>query len=99
MVARYRQHGEAGLQDRCSAPSTRPIQTPVVVVERIAATWKNKWSARRIVRELTGEGVMISVATVTRWLQRLGVNRLGHLGVEANRCASAGRSRPGGPAT
>jgi transposase InsO family protein len=81
-VARYREHGEAGLEDRSSAPTSRPNQTPAAVVERIAIMRKKKWSARRIVRELANENVTISVATVTRWLRRLGVNRLDHLDVD-----------------
>ena len=36
-VARYREHGEAGLVDHSSAPARRPTQTPVAVVEQIAA--------------------------------------------------------------
>lgn len=81
-VARYREHGEAGLQDRSSAPTHRPTRTPTVVVEQIAAMRKNKWSARRIVRELAAKDVTISVATVTRWLHKLGVHRLEHLDVD-----------------
>ena len=64
-VARYREHGVAGLEDRSSAPA-RPRKTPPGVVEQIAAMRKNKWSARRIVRELASQGVTISAATVTR---------------------------------
>ena len=41
-VARYREHGEAGLHDRSSAPAQRPTQTPVAVVEQIAVMRKNK---------------------------------------------------------
>ncbi len=81
-VARYREHGEAGLLDRSSAPARRPTQTPVEVVEQIAAMRKNKWSARRIVRELTANDISISVATVTRWLHKLGLHRLDHLDVD-----------------
>ena len=81
-VARYREHGEAGLVDHSSAPARRPTQTPVAVVEQIAAMRRNKWSARRIVRELAAKDVTISVATVTRWLHKLGVSRLDHLDVD-----------------
>ena len=76
------EHGEAGLLDRSSAPARRPTQTPVEVVEQIAAMRKNKWSARRIVRELTANDISISVATVTRWLHKLGLHRLDHLDVD-----------------
>src|SRR5690606_7223217 len=75
-VARYREHGEAGLHDRSSAPHQRPLQTPHAVVDQITAMRKKKWSARRIARELAHEGTSISVTTVTRWLHRLGLNRL-----------------------
>ena len=81
-VARYREHGEAGLHDRSSAPAQRPTQTPVAVVEQIAVMRKNKWSARRIVRELAAQDIPISVATVTRWLHKLGLARLDHLDVD-----------------
>jgi transposase InsO family protein len=38
---------------------------------------KQKWSARRIARELAdGHGVHCCVRTVTRWLDRLGLNRI-----------------------
>ena len=81
-VARYREHGEADLHDRSSAPRCRPTQTPTAVVEQIALMRKNKWSARRIVRELASTDITISVATVTRWLHKLGLHRLDHLDVD-----------------
>lgn len=81
-VARYREHGEAGLHDRSSAPTRRPTQTPPAVVEKIAVMRKNKWSARRIVRELQAADITISVATVTRWLHKLGLHRPDHLDVD-----------------
>ncbi len=81
-VARYREHGEAGLDDRSSAPAHRPTQTPTAVVEQIAVMRKNKWSARRIVRELAVRDITISVATVTRWLHKLGLHRLDHLDLD-----------------
>ena len=65
-VARYREHGEAGLHDRSSAPRRCPTQTPTVVVDQIAVMRKNKWSARRIVCELAAKDIVISVAAVTR---------------------------------
>ena len=43
---------------------------------------KNKWSARRIVRELATQDISISVATLTRWLHKLGLARLDHLDVD-----------------
>ena len=75
-VNRYRTSGEAGLLDRSSAPHTSPSQTPDEVVELIE-TWRreHKWSARKIAAELAHRGHRISVATVGRWLVRLGINR------------------------
>ncbi|WP_263311051.1 IS481 family transposase [Brachybacterium atlanticum] len=77
-VGRYREHGEVGLQDRSSAPMKRPTRLPVWVLELIES-WRRekKWSARRIARELTdGHGFACCVRTVTRWLDRLGLNRI-----------------------
>jgi len=74
--ARYEADGVAGLVDRSSAPFARPTQTPPQVVDLIE-TWRRerKWTARQIQRELSAAGHTISVATVGRWLVRLGINR------------------------
>ena len=90
-VARYREHGEAGLFDQSSAPVSRPTQTPAAVVDLIAAMRKKKWSARRIARELADQHESISVATVTRWLHRLGVGRLDHLDVDGEPLRKPGK--------
>jgi len=77
-VSRYRVHGEVGLGDRSGAPAERPSRLATWVVELIEH-WrrKRKWSARRIARELAdGYGVRCCVRTVTRWLERLGLNRV-----------------------
>lgn len=77
-VARYRDHGRAGLEDCSSAPANRPTRLPIWVLELIE-TWRRekKWSARRIARELAdGHGFQCCVRTVTRWLDRLGLNRI-----------------------
>ena len=77
-VARYRDRGSAGLVDRSTAPANRPARLPAWVVELIEH-WRrtNKWSAHRIARELAqGHGVRCCVRTVTRWLDRLGLNRI-----------------------
>jgi transposase InsO family protein len=78
-VARWREHGEAGLVDRSSAPANRPTRTPAHVVAQIRQLRARKWSARRITLELNQSGVPISVSTVTRWLRRVGLHRLDHL--------------------
>ncbi len=77
-VARYREHGEPGLQDRSSAPAHRPSRLPVWVVELIES-WRRtkKRPARRITHELAeGHQFHCCVRTVTRWLERLGLNRI-----------------------
>ena len=89
--ARWRQHGEAGLVDHSSAPARRPTSTPQPVVEQILVMRGKKWSARRITLELNSRGVSISVATVTRWLHRAGLNRLDHLDVDGEPLRAAGR--------
>jgi hypothetical protein len=54
---------QGGLVDHSSAPARRPTATPQHVVDTIIALRKRKWSARKIVLELTsGGGVSISVA-------------------------------------
>ena len=74
--ARYDEHGEAGLVDRASVPRTSPTQLDQRVVEQIEA-WRreHKWTARQIHRELTRTGHQVSLATVGRWMVRLGINR------------------------
>src|SRR3954470_1433142 len=82
-VHRYRRDGEQGLQDRSSAPRGCPGQVrPEVVaqIERLRRT--RKWSARLIAVELTDRGQPVSVATVGRWLVRLGLNRRRWLDVD-----------------
>jgi transposase len=72
---RYDQHGAAGLDDRSSAPHASPSQSDPALVERIEHLRRTrKWSARLIAVELAAEGTPVSVATVGRWLVRLGIN-------------------------
>ncbi|VEI15844.1 Transposase and inactivated derivatives [Actinomyces viscosus] len=75
-VARYRQGGTEALEDRSSAPVHRPTQTSAETVDLIEH-WRrtHKWSARRISHELAARGTVVSVRTVTRWLDRAGLNR------------------------
>ena len=61
-----------------STPANRRSHPSVEVVELIEH-WRRKmeWSARRISRELAdGRHAQCSVRTVTRWLDRLGLNRI-----------------------
>jgi transposase InsO family protein len=75
-VNRHRKYGEAGLADQASVPHHQPAATPAQVVVRIETMRRDhKWSARRISSELTGEGVTVSVRTVSRQLVHLGLNR------------------------
>ena len=75
-VARYRQGGAQALEDRSSAPAHRPTRTSTETVDLIEH-WRrtHKWSARRISHELAARGTVVSVRTVTRWLDRAGLNR------------------------
>src|SRR5690606_13469183 len=74
--ARYDAEGIDGLLDRSSAPYRRPTQLAPEVVDLIE-TWRRdkKWAARKISRELALVGHQASVATVGRWLRRLGISR------------------------
>ena len=74
---RFEREGWAGLEGRSSAPHARPTITPPEVVDLIE-TWRREhhWSARAIRRELVTHGHEVSLATVGRWLKRLGISRL-----------------------
>ncbi|MBB5832651.1 transposase [Brachybacterium aquaticum] len=99
-VSRYRDHGEAGLEDRSSAPAHRPTRLPAWVVELIEH-WcrRRKWSARRIVRGLAdGHDVLCFVRMVMRRLDRLGLNRIRGIS-PARTSAHQGRSSPAIPGT
>jgi transposase len=74
--ARYEQLGESGLLDRSSAPHHSPAQLDGEVVAQIEA-WRrdHKWTARQIHLELAKHGHAVALATVSRWLVRLGINR------------------------
>ena len=75
-VARYRQGGISELEDRSSAPFHCPTRTSAETVDLIEH-WRrtHKWSARRISHELAVRGTVVSARTVTRWLDRAGLNR------------------------
>ena len=73
-VGRYRSQGVAGLADRCSRPHRLYRPTPTVIVEKVAALRRQRWTGRQIAAELG-----ISPATVSRILRRLGLNRLAAL--------------------
>jgi transposase len=72
-VNRHREYGALGSG---IGPASRTTTTPAQVTARIEVMRRErKWSARRIALELAGEGVMVSVGTVSRYLVQLGLNR------------------------
>ena len=75
-VARYRAEGEAGLVDRCSAPR-RVRRTESDRVEAIAALRRLRMTGAEI-----AELLEMPLSTVSGILQRIGMGRLGRLGLE-----------------
>jgi len=75
--ARFERDGVAGLEDHSSAPHRRPTQLDPAVVELIEQ-WRRErhLTARAIRTELAIHGHHVSLATVGRWLKRLGISRL-----------------------
>jgi transposase InsO family protein len=86
-VARYRAEGEAGLIDRSSAPR-RVLRTDPARVEAIAALRRLRFSGPEI-SELLG----MPLSTTSTTLSRLGMGRLGRLGLEP--ACRYERARPG----
>jgi|TARA_B100001971_G_C18136914_1_gene508158 transposase InsO family protein len=70
-LRRYREEGEAGLQDRCSRPRQCPNQTPPAVVYRILRLRRRRLTAWDIAQRL-----QIPRSTVSRVLCRHGLSRL-----------------------
>ncbi len=79
------------------APAQPPTQTPTAVVDPDRCDAEEEVVGRRIVRELADQHVSISVATVTRWLHRLGVARLDHLDVDGEPLRKPGKIPRTGP--
>ena len=73
-LARYRAEGSAGLQDRSSRPHRLHRPTPEPIAERVAELRRQRWTGRQIAAE-----VGVSLATVSRILRRLGLNRIAAL--------------------
>ena len=73
-VKRFQAEGAAGLVDRSSRPHRfhRPIAA--VIIERIVALRRQRWTGKQI-----AQTAGVSPATVSRVLARLGLNRLGAL--------------------
>jgi transposase InsO family protein len=86
-VARYRAEGQAGLRDRSSVPH-RVRRTDPARLETIAALRRLRFSGPEIA-ELLG----MPLSTTSALLTRLGLGRLGRLGLEPARRYE--RARPG----
>jgi transposase InsO family protein len=87
-VARYREEGELGLRDRSSAPKRIANRTPQERVEAIMALRRLRFSAQEI-----AEALGMALSTVSGILRRVGMGRLGRLGLEQP--VRYERSRPG----
>lgn len=90
--ARYDALGEVGLLDRASVPTSSPTQLDARVVAQIER-WRreHKWTARQIHLQLTRTGHPVSLATVSRWLVRLGINRRADIDPDGSSNRTAGR--------
>jgi transposase len=87
-VVRYRERGEAGLADRSSAPGVVANRTPHERVEAIVALRRLRFTAAEI-----AEALGMALSTVSGILTRLGLGKIGRLGLEPARRYE--RSRPG----
>ncbi len=73
-VARFRAEGSPGLLDRSSAPHRRPRCTPPELVAAIEALRRLRLTAAEIALKLG-----MSLATVSRWLKRIGLGKRSRL--------------------
>jgi len=87
-VARYREAAEAGLLDRSSAPEVVANRTPEQRIEAIAAVRRLRFSGPEI-----AELFDMPRSTVSGILTRIGLGRLGRLGLEPAQRYE--RARPG----
>jgi transposase len=76
-VGRYRAEGEAGLRDRSSAPHQIPHRTSHQRGEAIIALRRLRFTGPEIAEVLD-----MSLSTVSGILQRIGMGKLGRLGLE-----------------
>jgi transposase InsO family protein/transposase len=74
---RYLAEGEAGLVDRSSAPSSSPSRTCEQRVEAIAALRRLRFTGPEI-----ADTLQMALSTVSGILQRIGMGKLGRLGLE-----------------
>ena len=87
-LARYRAEGRDCLVDRCSAPTVVANRTDERRIEAIAALRRLRFTGAEIA-ELLG----MAVSTVSGILQRIGMGKLGRLGLEPAQRYE--RARPG----
>jgi transposase InsO family protein len=87
-VARYRAHGENGLLDRSSAPVEIPHRTSEQRVQAIAALRRLRMTGPEIAEVLD-----MPLSTVSGILTRIGLGKLGRLGLESP--VRYERARPG----
>ena len=87
-VARYRAAGEAGLVDRSSAPTRIANRTCAERIEVIAKLRRLRMTAAEI-----AETLAMPLSTVSGVLTRIGMGKLGRLGLEA--AVRYERARPG----
>jgi transposase len=87
-AGRYRAEGEGGLVDRSSAPRRVANRTPAERVQAIVALRQLRMSAAEI-----AETLAMALSTVSGILTRLGLGRLGRLGLEPPHRYE--RTRPG----
>jgi transposase InsO family protein len=87
-VCRYRAEGELGLLDRSSAPSLVANRTPEERVHAIAALRRLRFTGPEIAELLS-----MALSTVSGILTRIGMGKLGRLGLEPARRYE--RARPG----
>jgi transposase InsO family protein len=87
-VARYRAEGEAGLLDRSSAPTVVANRTAERTVQAIAALRRLRFTAPELAELLD-----MPLSTVSGILQRIGMGKLGRLGLQP--VVRYERQRPG----
>jgi hypothetical protein len=87
-VGRYRLEGEAGLRDRSSAPHRIPQRTSEQRVEAIAALRRLRFTGPEI-----AEVLGMALSTVSGILSRIGMGKLGRVGLEP--AVRYERERPG----
>ncbi|MEE8338394.1 MAG: helix-turn-helix domain-containing protein, partial [Dehalococcoidia bacterium] len=88
---RYRRHGEAGMEDRSSAPHHHPRRSPPELEQRICAVrGQSGFGPHRIAWALG-----VARSTVDAVLRRAGLNRFDRLHRVTRRVVRYERERPG----